>query len=73
MDTSQPVSQIATRLGQALTQGGNTKHTIRVFSNADHALLVWPKPGDSIHWPVLASGYLDTMTSWILQRALASK
>jgi hypothetical protein len=73
MDNSQPVTQIATRIGKALTQGGNKKHTIRIFPNADHALLVWPKPNDSFHWPVLAAGYLDTMTNWIMKHAAVSK
>ena len=50
---------------EKVKQPGNRDYLIKVFPGADHALLVWPKPNDQVHWPVLASGYLEAMTVWI--------
>jgi hypothetical protein len=52
-----------------LAKAGNTNVTIRVFPNADHALLVWPGTTDRTHWPTLAAGYVDMMSAWIKQVA----
>lgn len=64
-DTSTPVAATTAIYRDALNRGGNTDYFIIVFPGADHSLLVWPKPGDQVHWPVLASGYLEAMTTWI--------
>jgi hypothetical protein len=53
---------------KAIAKSGNAAYTVKVFPNADHALLVWPKPGDAAHWPVLAPRYLETMREWIQKR-----
>ena len=65
LDTLTPVAETAANFRKGLGRAGNRDHTITVFPNADHALLVWPKPGDQAHWPVLAAGYLDTLTEWM--------
>jgi dipeptidyl aminopeptidase/acylaminoacyl peptidase len=68
LDASTPVAQTTANYAKAVAKSGNADYTIKVFPNADHALLVWPKPGDAAHWPVLAPGYLDTMREWIHKR-----
>src|SRR5262249_53347203 len=65
LDALTPVVETTANYRKGLRKAGNRDLTIEVFPNADHALLVWPKPGDQAHWPVLAAGYLDTMTNWI--------
>lgn len=66
LDTSTPVAPTVASFRKGLRKAGNSDYTIKVFPNADHALLVWPKPDDQAHWPVLAAGYLDTLTTWII-------
>jgi dienelactone hydrolase len=68
LDTSTPVAQTMANYAKAIAKSGNAAYTVKVFPNADHALLVWPKPGDAAHWPELASGYLETMREWIHKR-----
>lgn len=65
LDTSTPVAATTANYRNALSRGGNKAYTIKVFPRADHALLVWPKPGDQVHWPLLAPGFLEAMTTWI--------
>ncbi len=65
LDTLTPVAETTANWRRGLALAGNKDYTIKVFPDADHALLVWPKPGDPAHWPVLAPGYLDAMTQWI--------
>ena len=73
LDTLTPVAGTIANFRQGLGKAGNKDYTIRVFPNADHALLVWPKPGDAAHWPVLADGYLNTMTRWITKPPAGQK
>lgn len=72
LDTSTPVAETIANYQAGLSKAGNRDVTIKVFPNADHALLVWPKAGDKAHWPVLAPGYLDAMGNWV-DRHIASK
>lgn len=65
LDSSTPVAATTAVYRTALSQAGNRDYSIKVFPGADHALLVWSKPNDQAHWPVLAAGYLDVMTNWI--------
>ena len=64
-DMLTPVAETTDNYRKALSKAGNRRYTIKVFPDADHALLVWPKPDAARHWPVLAPGYLETMTRWI--------
>src|SRR6185369_2295983 len=73
LDTLTPVSKTTANYKAGLARAGNKDLTIKVFPNADHALLVWPKPNDQAHWPVLAAGYLDTMTDWIKKHVAVLK
>lgn len=68
LDTLTPVNETIQNLRNGLERAKNKDVTIKVFPKADHALLVWPEPNDQSHWPVLAAGYLDTLTSWIKTR-----
>jgi dipeptidyl aminopeptidase/acylaminoacyl peptidase len=65
LDTLTPVNDTVQNLRKGLERARNSDVTIKVFPKADHALLVWPGPNDQSHWPLLAPGYLDTLTSWI--------
>jgi pimeloyl-ACP methyl ester carboxylesterase len=65
LDTLSPVMQTTANYRKAVGKTRNSDYTLKVFANADHSLLVWPKPNDPAHWPVLAAGYLDTMRNWI--------
>jgi len=69
LDTLTPVVETTANYRKGLRKAGNKDVTIKVFPNADHALLVWPKPNDPGHWPVLAAGYLDLVTNWINKHA----
>jgi dienelactone hydrolase len=73
LDTLTPVAETKANYQKGLERAGNKNLTIKVFPNADHALLVWPKPDDQSHWPVLAAGYLDTMTNWIDKHGTARR
>jgi len=68
LDTYTPVTQTIANYRTGAAKSGNRDCTLKVFPNADHSLLVWPKPNDPAHWPVLAAGYLDTMKRWIDRR-----
>ena len=68
LDTLTPVLQTTANYRDAFGKSGNREYTLKVFPNADHSLLVWPKSDDPAHWPVLAAGYLDTMRDWINKR-----
>src|SRR5215813_8212222 len=73
LDTLTPVAETTANYRKGLGKGGNKDVTIKIFPNADHALLVWPKPNDQVHWPVLAAGYLDGMTNWINKHVAVRK
>ena len=73
LDTLTPVKETMANFRNGLEKAGNKDYTIKVFPQADHALLVWPKPNDPFHWPVLAAGYLETMTNWIDRHVAARK
>jgi uncharacterized protein len=73
LDTLTPVTETTVNYRKGLEKAGNKDVTIKVFPNADHALLVWPKPNDPFHWPVLAAGYLETMTNWFDKHVAARK
>jgi pimeloyl-ACP methyl ester carboxylesterase len=70
LDTLTPVIATTANYREGLGKAGNKDYTIKVFPKADHALLVWPKPDDHFHWPVLADGYMDTITNWIRKHTL---
>jgi hypothetical protein len=73
LDTLTPVAETIANYRKGLRKAGNKDVTIKIFPNADHALLVWPKPTDQVHWPVLAAGYLDAMTNWIKKHVAVRK
>ena len=73
LDTLTPVAQTIANYRKGLGRAGNKSLTFKVFPNADHALLVWPKPDDQNHWPILAAGYLDMMTNWIDKQGAARR
>lgn len=60
-DASVPIAKSIEVFEEALEEAVNTDYTIRVFPKADHAVRV----GDDY-----ADGYLDFMTSWLVDRLL---
>ena|SRR5215471_11124154 len=50
LDTLTPVAETTANYQKGLQKAGNKDVTIKVFPNADHALLTWPKPNDQVHW-----------------------
>jgi uncharacterized protein len=73
LDTLTPVADTTANYRKGLSKAGNKDFTIKVFPDADHALLIWPRPTDKAHWPVLAAGYLDAMTDWINKHVAVRK
>ncbi|MBD0286261.1 MAG: alpha/beta fold hydrolase [Flavisolibacter sp.] len=61
-DPSQPVKEISSALRTALKR--NKNFSLKIFANADHALLVWSGSEKAPHFPVLAEGFLDTLKYW---------
>jgi pimeloyl-ACP methyl ester carboxylesterase len=68
-DKSTPSEESARRVKSSLSLGGNKDHTIKIFPNADHALLVSPGKGAKWDWDRPAPGWLDLMVNWIQKRA----
>ena len=58
-DASVPVAKSVEVFKEALEEAGNTDYTIKVFPKANHGVRV----GDAY-----AEGYLDFMTSWLVER-----
>ncbi len=55
---------------RSLKKGGNKDVTARVFPAANHVLKTLPLvAGGPWDWPRAAPGYLDLVTSWMLDRA----
>ena len=54
-----PVEDSISVFEEALNKAGNNDYTIKIFSGANHILMV----GDEY-----AEGYFDTMTTWLLER-----
>jgi dienelactone hydrolase len=67
-----PFEPSAKRIDEALKRNGNQDLTIKVFSGANHEIRVSgdPRAGSGGTWdfPRPATGYLETMTEWLLQK-----
>ncbi len=64
-DKSTPIEESARRVESALQKGGNIHYTIKIFPNADHALLVPPGKGAKWDWDRPAPEWLDLMVKWL--------
>jgi pimeloyl-ACP methyl ester carboxylesterase len=62
-----PVDLSVKRIQEAFRRAGNTKHTIRIFPGADHAINLAPDVAPDEE-PPFAPGYLDTMTGWLREQ-----
>jgi hypothetical protein len=58
----------ARRIGLTSRKGGNQDYTIKIFPNADHALLVSPGKGAEWEWERPAPGWLELMVGWLQKR-----
>ncbi|HEY6196636.1 MAG TPA: alpha/beta fold hydrolase [Candidatus Eisenbacteria bacterium] len=65
-----PAKPSARLVEHALRQGGNRDVTVRVFPAANHVLRTLPLvAGGRWDWPRAAPGYLESVTSWVLERS----
>ncbi len=64
-DASVPPRQSADIIARALQSAGNERHTILVFSDADHGIQTLNL---ATHERAFAPGYLDAVADWILAR-----
>lgn len=64
LDKSQPVSQIDASLRKSLSK--NKQASIKVFTTADHAILIWSTSGEN-SFPVLPKDYLTTLEKWMFK------
>lgn len=67
-DTSTPVTESVSNMERALKRAGNKDYLLKVFPEADHALLRWPTTNEPTHWPVLVDGFPETMMNWLSNR-----
>jgi pimeloyl-ACP methyl ester carboxylesterase len=65
-DTSTPTDETVAALRAGLREAGNTRGTIRVYPNADHALLVWRETVE-LELPVYPPEYPAIIARWIRQ------
>jgi pimeloyl-ACP methyl ester carboxylesterase len=65
-DKSTPTEESARRIESSLRKGGNRDYTIKIFPKADHGLWVLSE-GGRFRWDRPASGWLDTMTTWLVK------
>jgi uncharacterized protein len=63
-DPRSPAVVMAERIPAALARGGNRQVRVRVFPEADHALLEWPL-GEGVPPPVFADGYPEALLRWV--------
>jgi len=64
-DKLTPSEESARRVKLALSSGGNKDHTVKIFPNADHALLVYPGKDAKWDWERPAPGWLELMVGWL--------
>jgi uncharacterized protein len=64
-DKLTPSEESARRIKLALSSGGNKDHTVKIFPNADHALLVSPGKDAKWDWERPAPGWLELMGDWL--------
>ena len=65
-DVIVPVEKSVDVFNQTLKQAGNLDYTLKVFPNADHGLR--PPPEERTSEGEFISGYLETITGWVLER-----
>jgi dienelactone hydrolase len=65
-----PAKASANSIERALHQGGNRDVTVRVFPAANHVIRTLPLvAGGKWDWPRAAPGYMELVTSWILEHS----
>jgi len=64
-DTSTPTTATVAALRSGLRESRNANGTIRVYTDADHALLMWQDHGAELELPPYPSGYPKIVAEWI--------
>ena len=64
-DTSTPTAETVARLRAGLREARNARGTIRVYANADHALLIWRNHTAELELPSYPSGYPEIIARWV--------
>jgi uncharacterized protein len=67
-DKLTPAAESARRIKLTLPKGGDPDYTIRIFPNADHALLAYPGKEAKWDWERPAPGWLELMVDWLQKR-----
>lgn len=70
-DKLTPSLESARRIEMSLKKGGNRNYLVKIIPNANHGL--WLTPTSKLDWDRPATGWLDTMTDWLLKRAAPAK
>jgi pimeloyl-ACP methyl ester carboxylesterase len=63
-DERVPVESSLRNIRAALRAAGNTRVTVRVFSNCDHTFRITESAGGKFQWPRTPEGYLETLIGW---------
>jgi hypothetical protein len=65
-----PAQASAARIERSLRAGANRDVTVRTFPAANHELRILPLvAGGKWDWPRAAPGYLDLVTTWMVERS----
>ena len=64
-DTSTPTDETVATLRAGLREARNSRGTIRVYENADHALLIWQEHTAELELPVFPPDYPNIIARWI--------
>ena len=64
-DTSTPTDETVATLRAGLREARNSRGTIRVYENADHALLIWQEHAAELELPVFPPDYPNIIARWI--------
>jgi dipeptidyl aminopeptidase/acylaminoacyl peptidase len=67
-DERVPVNPSVAQIQVALREAHNADYTVVVFPDTPHSLVQRPKEGEPFRWPLIAPGYADLLTSWVLYR-----
>lgn len=67
-DTSTPTEETVAALERGMREAHNARATIRVYPNADHALLIWTNHTAELELPTYPSGFPEIIARWVSDR-----
>jgi len=69
-DTDGPVDLAVRNWKKGLSKTGNKDYTIKIFPKANHGIRLGGHHGGGNGWPWFADGYLETLSSWLVEHAV---